>query len=367
MSVQQVRPLAGYKRSDKSLASEARFLARLAELGATPLYDAWRGSMNPHPIRCAAGHTPSPTPSNVLGGGGVCRECTGYGPIAAEARFRARLAELGATPLYETWLGSDVPHHVRCAAGHDCYKRPASGGGVCSECGGNVKGSGESKFLARLAELGATPLYETWLGSNVAHHVRCAAGHECYPYPSSVMYAEYSICRSCSIKKHASIRSAKTEVTFLSRVAELGGTPLYEAWRGVDSPHHVRCAAGHECYPYPSRVLYGGDVCRKCSGKIWDVFYIVQNPMNGSIKFGITSHDSRRRLRTHRRSGYTKTLLTRESLSGTVAPDIERAAKSALRKAGIVPVSGREYFPSSALPIVLEICETNLPESGYAK
>ncbi|WP_331746823.1 hypothetical protein [Streptomyces sp. NBC_00842] len=59
----------------------------------------------------------------------------------AEAAFRARLAELGATLLEPTWLGANTTHRVRCAAGHDCTPRPGnirSGDGLCRACAGKA-------------------------------------------------------------------------------------------------------------------------------------------------------------------------------------------------------------------------------------
>jgi hypothetical protein len=58
-------------------------------------------------------------------------------PSACEARFRVRLAALGATPLYEKWLGSGRPRRVRCGAGHTCFPRPGDvlqGCGICQVC-----------------------------------------------------------------------------------------------------------------------------------------------------------------------------------------------------------------------------------------
>jgi hypothetical protein len=68
---------------------------------------------------------------------GVCRACVGRDPLASEARFRARLAELGATLLEPQWLGSDKAHRVRCAEGHLVTPQPKSelrGSGICRIC-----------------------------------------------------------------------------------------------------------------------------------------------------------------------------------------------------------------------------------------
>jgi len=50
--------------------------------------------------------------------------------------------EIGAVPLYTNWLGSERPHHVRCAEGHECWPRPSNvqrrGQGVCLVCKGKL-------------------------------------------------------------------------------------------------------------------------------------------------------------------------------------------------------------------------------------
>jgi hypothetical protein len=174
-------------RSARSIAVEAAFRARLAELGATLLEPRWLGVHTPHRIRCAAGHECSPTPHTVLRGqGSGCRTCVGHDPAAAEAAFRARLAELGATLLEPRYLGGHTPHRVRCAAGHECSPRPKDllrGRGICRTCSKRDPAITEAAFRARLAELGATLLEPRWLGVHTPHRVRCAAGHEHRPRP----------------------------------------------------------------------------------------------------------------------------------------------------------------------------------------
>jgi hypothetical protein len=280
----------------RTAASEARFLARLAELGATPLYVEWRGSRTPHAVLCASGHNNNPTPVNVFSGHGVCKSCAGK----AATRHLANAAEIA--------------------------------------------------FLARLAELGATPLYDIWLGANSSHSIRCANGHESSPRPGNVAHGS-GICERCY---H---RIDETEATFRARLAELGATPLYTEWKGTHYHHAIRCAAGHERAIRPAEVLSGRGPCRTCKGKVWDVFYVVTNPTNGHVKFGITSGNPCTRLDTHKRYGYTKMIRLFTNLPGTNAPDTERAAISALKLAGIKPVRGREHFPPESLPVVLDIVD----------
>jgi hypothetical protein len=80
------------------VAAEVGFRVRLAELGAE-LLEPYKSSGTPHHVRCAAGHDCYPTPGQVRDGIGICRTCSGQDPAAAEANFRERLAELGAVLL----------------------------------------------------------------------------------------------------------------------------------------------------------------------------------------------------------------------------------------------------------------------------
>ena len=115
------------------------FRDRLAEIGATQL-EPYRAGHIPVRMRCAAGHECAPQPSSVMAGRGICRTCAGQDPAMAEAAFRARLAELGAT-LLEPYRGAVYTHQVRCAFGHICTPRPNSvqqGRGICRACAGRV-------------------------------------------------------------------------------------------------------------------------------------------------------------------------------------------------------------------------------------
>jgi hypothetical protein len=181
------------------IAAESAWLTRLAALGAEPL-EPYTTALAPTLIRCRGGHESRPQPSSVASGNGVCVTCAGKDPAVAEADFLQRLAELGATPLYGEWLGANAKHHVRCVSGHDCYPRPTwvrRGCGVCRACAGNDPVATEARFRERLAELGATPLYGNWAGSNNPHRIRCKAGHESTPRPSDVLQGN-GVCRKCA-------------------------------------------------------------------------------------------------------------------------------------------------------------------------
>lgn len=181
--------------------------------------------------------------------------------LAAEQNFRDRLAELGAVLLEPEWLGSKGKHHVRCVAGHDCYPVPncvQQGQGVCRTCCGHDPEAAWAAFRKRLAELGAELLEMKWLGNAHRYHVRCSAGHDCYPMPNTVQQGG-GICRTC-----AGLDPATAEAAFRARLAELGAV-LLEPYINSSSRHRVRCAAGHDCDPWPDGLRQGRGPCRICA------------------------------------------------------------------------------------------------------
>jgi hypothetical protein len=403
------------KRSAASLRAEAAFRARVEELGGEVLYESWRGAQKGHRVRCASGHENAPSPTNVQRGGGICRTCAGNDPKAAEAAFRARLAEVGATLVEPEWRGAIARHEAKCAAGHTCYPIPHKlpqnrvctkcpqpvsiatwekfrrrveelGGEVldvewrgsrqtysvrcsvghvsqiwpirlyrhprfCGPCGDNSPQRAWEKFKAQIEQLGGVVLEEAWKGNNEPHSCLCSEGHSCAPRPVHVRRG-IGMCRACA---GADPRVAEAE--FRARVAELGGEVVEPTWLGSITPHRVRCSAGHACSPTPNNVQQGGGICRECAGKAWDVFYVVADEINDTVKFGITSGNPRRRLARHARDGFESIVRLVEGLPGDLAPRLERAVLSALRDAREAPVRGREYFPARVLGLVLDVVD----------
>lgn len=341
-------------RTAVSLRSERAFRARIAELGGTVLEPKWLGVDRPHRVLCVAGHEGAPRPSDVRQGDGICKTCAGTDPRAAEAAFRARVDELGGSVLEPTWLGAAVPHRVRCAVGHEGQPRPndvRKGKGICRTCAGQDPATAERAFRARVAELGGTVLEPIWLGVSARHRVRCAAGHEGKPKPNDVQQGR-GICRACAGKDPVAAEEA-----FRARVVELGGVVLESTWLGKDVPHRVRCAAGHEGGARPGNVRQGEGICRTCSGKVWNAFYVVADDINDHLKFGITSGDPRPRLQDHERDGFDRVVRLLTDLPEGVAHALERSVLATLRLAGEQPVRGREYFDMRAMATVLDVVD----------
>ena len=130
----------------------------------------------------------------------MCRTCVGQDPIAAEKKFRSRVAELEGTVL-GTYVDTKTPVHVRCKKGHDNHPWPGAvsrGQGICGTCAGMNPADSEADFIQRVVVLGGTVLGK-YISSNVPVFVRCSAGHDCYPYPSNVRRGQ-GICRLCKGK-----------------------------------------------------------------------------------------------------------------------------------------------------------------------
>lgn len=409
------------KRSALSLKAEVAFRARVEELGGEVLYEAWLGSDKKHRVRCIEGHEGTPRPTDVQKGRGICRTCGGNDPKAAEAAFRARLADVGATLIEPKWRGAIARHEARCSAGHTCYPIPHmlrrnrvctkcpqpvsvtasekfrkrveelggevldtewrgnrqkyavrcsvghlgqiwpiglhQGRGMCSTCTGQNPQAAWEKFRSVVERMGGTVVETTWKGGAQPHSCLCPEGHKCRPRPEQLRKG-IGMCLTC-----AGMDPRVAEMAFRARVKELGGEVLEPKWLGSGTPHRARCSAGHECKPTPGYVHQGGGICRRCAGKEWDVFYVVVDEINHIVKFGITSGDPRIRLGVHARNGFDSVVRLIEGLPGDLAPRLERAVRAALRDAREAPVRGREYFPAHVLGLVLDVVDgwTALP------
>lgn len=204
-------------------------------------------------------------------------------------------------------------------------------------------------FQDQVTARGGTVLEGSWLGARQPHRVRCAAGHECAPRPNNVSNGQ-GMCRVCSDRDPAA-----AEAAFRATLAAQGATLLEGSWLGKDTPHRIRCAAGHECAPCPGSLRKGNGCCRVCAGRTWDVFYVVTGP--DGLKFGVTSGDPRPRLTDHRSDGYDDVVRLHTGLAGATALDLENELKQLLKSLGVPPVRGREYFPASVLRIVLAVVD----------
>lgn len=330
-----------------------KFQERVKELGGSVIEPKWLGSGVPHRAICSAGHPCAPFPANLSQAGrGMCRVCAGQCTEDAERRFRERIKALGGVVVEPRWLGTQQPHRVICAAGHESAPWPNSvlrGQGICPVCTGRDPADAWRRFQKRVRELGGRVLETEWLGSQVRHRVICAKGHACRLHPAKFLFGG-GICPACSRKT-----PEEAARLFQERIRALGGIVVEPRWLGGHRPHRVVCAAGHECRPRPANVISGQGLCRACAWSLCNAFYVVENRDLDSVKIGITNGDGRDRVLTHARSGFNVVL---RSLSGLAdAAALELHVLKTLKAAGFKPVRGREYFDRSALAVILDIVD----------
>lgn len=206
-------------------------------------------------------------------------------------------------------------------------------------------------FRSSIQQLGGVVVEEAWKGRDEPHACLCPEGHECRPRPGHLRKG-IGMCLTCAGRDP---RAA--EMAFRERVKELGGEVLEPKWLGSVKPHKIRCSKGHEGSPMPGNVQRGDGICRTCAGKSWDVFYVVADEIDDTVKFGITSGDPRPRLGNHARDGFDTVIRLIKGLPSDLAPRLERAVRAALRDAKEEPVRGREYFPARTLGLILDVVD----------
>jgi hypothetical protein len=327
--------------------AEAAFRARVAELGGV-VVGRYAGKDVPVACVCKSGHECKPVPGGVRDGGGICRRCAGLDPRDAENRFRARVTEMGGVVAGE-YVNSHTPVLCICSSGHRCTPRPNNlhRRGFCRTCAGQDPAAAEASFRLAVTRQGGQVL-GAYVNSVTPVHVRCLAGHDCWTTQDHVKGGG-GICRSCSGKDPAT-----AEAAFRARVAALGGAVI-GSYVNCLTPVHVRCRAGHSCWPWPSSIRRGQGLCRSCWFR-WDAFYLVTSDV--AAKVGVTSGNPRARLADHRRDGYSVVVRLLSGLPDGLAHALECDVLRTLKLAGCQPLSPhREYFDISALPVMLDVVD----------
>lgn len=181
-----------------TLLAEAAFRERLAQLGAVLLEPGWRGATARYACRCPAGHLCSVSPHKLGGGRRLCIECPKGAGLTAEQKFRDAVARAGGVVSGE-YVDTRTPVEVTCPEGHKNTPFPTGviqGRGICRVCAGKSPAESERRFRALVTALGGS-CPGVWTDSATPIRCICAAGHECWPQPWSVMRGQ-GMCRFCS-------------------------------------------------------------------------------------------------------------------------------------------------------------------------
>lgn len=272
-------------------------------------------------------------------------------------KFLERLIETRSELLEDRWLGTDVKHRVRCAEGHLCSPHPNNvikGRGICRVCAGNDPADAERRTRDECNRQGGT-FVGPYTGVHTPCPMICQEGHKCAPHPSNVIKGQ-GICRTCSGKDPADAERRTRGMV------ESQGHTFIGPYVDSRTPCPMICREGHKCTPRPVHVLSGHGICRVCADQIHDAFYVVHNPVAGTLKFGVTSGNPKGRLSHHRCEGYTEVLRTFDALPDGEAKGLEDELILLMKLAGVTPVRGREYYPDTARNVVLGFVDDWLGE-----
>lgn len=184
-------------RSARSLAAEAKFHSCVTERGETAL-GKYLNARTRVLIQCANGHVTPRRPDHVMEGR-LCLACIGRDPAIAAAAFRARVAEQGGTVL-GTYVNIRTAVLIRCKAAHEWTVQPRAvqqGQGICGVCSEWDPVAAWAAFVTQVAARGGTVLEPEWVGADIPAHVRCKVGHDCWPTPGNVRRGR-GICHKCA-------------------------------------------------------------------------------------------------------------------------------------------------------------------------
>ena len=288
------------RRRWDSLRAEALFWQRVADLGGRAAADAaWVSVRVKVPLICAEGHATAAYPNAVNRGGGICRVCAGLDPVVAEAKFWARVTEVGARPAPGArYVNVSTPVSLICRRGHPCSPMPASlaKAGPCRTCVGIDPVAAEQKFWEHVAAAGARPVPgASYRNGDTPVPLICAEGHPCRPRPAALK--RQGPCWVCSGHEPAS-----AEARFWDRVTAAGGRPAPGAtYNGAMNTVELLCGQGHRVLTRPSLLQQGHRLCRECSTP-FDRVYLLTHRDVDAVKVGIAAVDSR--VREHRSNGY---------------------------------------------------------------
>lgn len=323
----------------KKQASWQNFQDEVRLQGGVVLASEWLGSQTRHEAKCKNAHTCWPLPSQIRSGKiGICRTCANQDPDENWRMFKENIIKFGATVIQESYLGSTSKHEVMYTNSHTCWISPTAAKlnkiEICKICSGLDPVVLWNLFKDRVSKLGGTVLEDKYLGKDRPHKVVCKAGHSTSKRPSGLRDGQ-GLCLTCANKD-----PIEAENGFHERVENLGGTVLGK-WINALTPTHVICRNGHDCYPRPGNIKQGRGICRFCSNKTWDIFYIVVNKNLNILKIGITSGDPRPRLLNHKSNGYEDIILI---VNNPNAHDLENFILRSLRANKYSPSIRNEYF-----------------------
>lgn len=128
---------------------------------------------------------------------------------------------------------------------------------MCKKCANICPIEAEKNFRNRITELKCT-IIGKYIDSKTPVECLCSRGHQCFTLPNSVK-RDHMPCGKCYCNSRI-----EAEKNFHNRVAELNGKVIGR-YVLCDIRVECLCPAGHKCFPHPSSIQRGCNMCIICS------------------------------------------------------------------------------------------------------
>ena len=183
-----------------------RFYEIIALQGRTAL-SPYINAHTPVKTRCSQNHVTMAHPWGVLREHCDCNHCYGNG-CADRGRelFTAAVERLGYIQK-SPYITANIPVHLTCNKGHDCYPRPGAVihyGGRCSGCFQNTPAKGLASLMKVLNYRKET-LLGTYVNCDTRVDIRCFFNHVYSGHPGNIVSVNHGCtqCQESSLEQEA--------------------------------------------------------------------------------------------------------------------------------------------------------------------
>lgn len=234
-----------------------RFGQLVVDKGGT-LLEEYIDNSTPRKIQCDEGHIWNGTPYNMMGRGDWCPVCSEKCPKAAEAKFRAIVAEKGGK-VHGQYVNAKTPIRTECDKGHIWlpYSSGISSGKWCPVCVENCPKAAAAKFYRIISEKKGVAL-EPYINNHTRRKIQCEFKHTWSPLPTNIT----SVGSWCPVCVDHSPEAAKDK--FLQAIKIRNGT-LLEEYIDTNTKVRVQCEEGHIWPVRPHSVTSSKSWCPVCN------------------------------------------------------------------------------------------------------
>lgn len=243
---------------------------------------SYRNANTPVDCTCPYGHECHPRPKSIQRGNGMCSECAGNNFIAAEANFHLNITarcdpSTGRHAIVNgKYLGAHVPAECTCPFGHKCWPRPngvQQGHNMCLRCVGQDPIQAKEDFYRNITERydPLTGRHATVDGKYINNHMSvectCQFGHKCWPRPGNILSGQ-GMCLKCAERDPVQAETNFYRAIISQIDPRTGNSAIVNGYyMDAHTPVECKCPYGHTCYPTPTRIQQGREMCSNCRKK----------------------------------------------------------------------------------------------------